>query len=85
MKQNKYILSCVCLVENALNLLLRFTPGLEKIPPLGIQPGPVLNLEHPEDASAKDNITAMYPKEDTCADELTIPVIERNDVFMTIF
>ena len=57
-----------------LEKLLSFATGLRSIPPLGIRPEPTLLFGHPTD---EDNpFVARFPRSNTCAHTLTVPVLD---------
>ena len=59
--------------------LLVFATGLDVIPPLGIDPSPSLQFDHPED---DDNpYVRGVPLANTCANCLHIPVLPDYELF----
>ncbi len=60
-------------LPNMLANLLVFATGLDVIPPLGIDPSPSLQFDHPEDDD--NHYMRGVPFANTCANCLHIPVL----------
>ena len=60
-----------------LRKLLRFSLCIDALPPLGLNPAPVLCFKHAEDALDEDSKrTQPYPTANTCANTLYLPVLK---------
>ena len=71
-----------------LALILQFATGARQIPPLGLNPHPTLDFRHPQDIDP-DDASRGFPKANTCANILHIPVVSdypefRNNMFAAI-
>ena len=63
--------------EAGLETLLVFITGYDTVPPLGFEPSLRLNFVHPETQCSYDGV----PYANTCANMLTIPVLEEYETF----
>lgn len=65
--------------EGRLGQLLAFVTGLDVVPPLGFEPIPALEFNHPGDADYA--YLEGVPFANTCANSLRLPVLPEYQVF----
>ncbi len=66
--------------EKSLDKLLIFLTGAKVIPALGFRPKPQLHFRHPY-SLPRDDPTREFPVVNTCANVLSLPVLDSYDTF----
>ena len=77
-------LICHCSLSNrrnALEDLMAFATGMQRPPPLGFDEHPVTTFRHPEWLSDENHATREFPVANTCALELSLPILPNYSMF----